>query len=173
MLPLLFASPSRESASASAGQHFSAVTGGPIAALPYVQTIIVSLPCLNPYRSVRCSEAMFICLPSIPLSPAYEILQGAAACDQTIMPPGILCKISGRLLSSSSRFTVILLLILIFKKVSTSRRECQDTGLSVCHPFCHPFCTGLSANHLFRSPPEFPRILPGFFLSRISAASCP
>ena len=168
MLPLLFASPSRESASASAGQHFSAVTGGPIAALPYVQTIIVSLPCLNPYRSVRCSEAMFICLPSIPLSPAYEILQGAAACAQTIMPPGILCKISGRLLSSSLRFTVILLLILIFKKVSTSRRECQDAALSACS-----FCTGLSANHLFGSPPEFPRILPGFFLSRISAASCP
>ena len=153
MLPLLFASPSRESASASAGQHFSAVTGGPIAALPYVQTIIVSLPCLNPYRSVRCSEAMFICLPSIPLSPAYEILQGAAACAQTIMPSGILCKISGRLLSSSLRFTVILLLILIFKKVSTSRRECQDTGLSVC-PFCRPcgmaFPSGISL--LYRSP---------------------
>ena len=68
-------------------------------------------------------------------------------------PTGTLCKISGRLLSSSLRFTVILLLILIFKKVSTSRWECQDTGLSVC-PFCRPcgmaFPSGISL--LYRSP---------------------
>lgn len=153
MLPLLFVFSSRKRPQQVPDLHSPAVKGGPFAASLWVLGGMSSRYPAHVLSSVRCSEAMFICLPSIPLSPAYEILQGAAACAQTIMPSGILCKISGRLLSSSLRFTVILLLILIFKKVSTSRRECQDTGLSVC-PFCRPcgmaFPSGISL--LYRSP---------------------
>lgn len=87
VLPLLFAAASRTAASASTCQYSSAVKGGPIAAC--CRSVI--------HSSVRCSEAIFICLSSIPLSIGQPVF---------FRPSGFLCRISNRLLSSSLLFRI-------------------------------------------------------------------
>ena len=71
-----------------------AVKGGPFAALLWVLGGMSSRYPAHVLSSVRCSEAMFICVPSDP-SQHRRILSCYGR------PLGFLCKISGRLLSSS------------------------------------------------------------------------
>lgn len=112
MLPLLFAAASRTAASASTCQYSSAIKGGPFAAC--CRSVIRS--------SVRCSEAIFVCLSSIPLIIGHQMF---------FCPAGFLCRTSSRLLSSSLLFRIFpavwhcCLLFWSVKKGSTGCLECQ------------------------------------------------
>ena len=105
VLPLLFDFSSRKRPQQVPDLHSPAVKGGPFAASLW---ILGGMSCRCPAHvlsSVRCSEAMFICVPSGP-SQHRRIL---FCCGR---PLGFLCKISGRLLSSSlllKIFTIFLI----------------------------------------------------------------
>ena len=94
VLPLLFASPSRKRPQQVPDLHSSAVKGGPFAALLWILSGRSNRCPAHVLSSVRRSEAMFICVPSGPSQHRRILLCYGR-------PLGFLCKISGRLLSSS------------------------------------------------------------------------
>lgn len=94
VLPLLFAFSSRKRPQRVPDLHSSAVKGGPFAALLWILSGLSNRCPAHVLSSVRRSEAMFICVPSGPSQHRRILL-----CHGR--PLGFLCKISGRLLSSS------------------------------------------------------------------------
>lgn len=83
VLPLLFASSSRKRPQQVPDLHSPAVKGGPFAASLWILGGMSSRCPAHFLSSVRCSEAMFICFLSIPLSTgAYRL---SLIADQTFL----------------------------------------------------------------------------------------
>ena len=128
MLPLLVHPTLTDRASASAVKHFFAIKGEPIAALQKTASKILLLICCLFGAPLGSHVRLHFIHPSQLRDPpnkssTYRALVG-------MNPPGILCKMSFRLLSSSLR-SLLSILFSLLKSVSQQNQNVKEGFVEV------------------------------------------